>query len=55
MASKEDIEKIAKAKIAEMGADGPAAIGKLTGAIMKELGGRADGGDVKAVLQELLK
>lgn len=54
MASKEDIEKVAKAKIAEMGADGPAAIGKLTGAIIKELGGRADGGDVKAVLQSLL-
>lgn len=58
MASKEDIEKIAKAKIAEMSADGSTvdigAIGKLTGAIVKELGGRADGGDVKAVLQALL-
>ncbi|MBM3271700.1 GatB/YqeY domain-containing protein [Candidatus Kaiserbacteria bacterium] len=53
-ASREEIEKVAKAKIAEMGADGPAAIGKLTGAIMKEFGGRADGGDVKEVLQRLL-
>lgn len=54
MASREEIEKVAKAKIAGMGTVDAAAIGKLTGAIMKELGGRADGGDVKAVLQGLL-
>jgi uncharacterized protein YqeY len=54
MASREDIEKVAKAKIAELGAVDAAAIGKLTGAIMKELGGRADGNDVKAVIQSLL-
>lgn len=53
-ASREEIKKVAETKIAEMGADGPAAIGKLTGAVMKEFGGRADGGDVKAVLQSLL-
>jgi Asp-tRNA(Asn)/Glu-tRNA(Gln) amidotransferase B subunit len=33
----------------------PKAGGKLTGMIMKELAGKADGADVKAVLDELLK
>jgi uncharacterized protein len=53
-ASKEDIEKVAKAKIAELGVTDAAGIGKLTGAVMKEFGGTADGGDVKEVLQKLL-
>jgi uncharacterized protein YqeY len=53
-ASKEDIEKVAKAKMAELGVSDAAGIGKLTGAIMKELGGTADGADVREVLQKLL-
>ena len=58
------IEKVAKAKMAEFGitdASGvglPAAraaqVGKLTGAVMKELAGQADGNDVKAVVTALL-
>ena len=51
MASREEIEKVARAKIAE----GIADAGKLTGAVMKEFAGRADGNDVKAVVAEILK
>ena len=53
MMSREDIAVIVKAKIAETGADKSKA-GMLTGSIMKELKGKADGGDVKAVVDELL-
>lgn len=53
MMSREDIAVVAKAKIAEMGADKSKA-GQITGAVMKELKGKADGGDVKAVVDELL-
>ncbi len=48
-ASREEIEKVARAKIAE----GITDAGKLTGAIMKEFAGSADGADVKAVVQAL--
>lgn len=54
MASREDIEKVVKAKIIELGVSDKAGIGKLTGAVMKELGGNADGNDVKAVIATLL-
>lgn len=53
MMSREEIEAVVKAKIAEMGADKSKA-GMLTGAVMKELKGKADGGDVKAVVDTLL-
>lgn len=53
-ASKEEIEKVAKAKIAELGVTDVAGMGKLTGAIMKEFAGTADGNDVREVLQKLL-
>lgn len=51
--SREEIEVVVKAKIAEMNADKSKA-GMVTGAIMKELKGKADGGDVKAVVDSLL-
>jgi uncharacterized protein YqeY len=51
--SREDIRPVAAAKIAEMGADKSKA-GMVMGAVMKELKGRADGTDVKAVVDELL-
>ena len=54
MMSREEIRKLAKAKIAEMGADKSKA-GILVGALMKELKGKADGGEVKAVVDELLQ
>lgn len=54
MMSREDIEKIAKAKMTEMGVSSKADAGKFTGTLMKELKGKADGGDVKAVVDSLL-
>lgn len=53
MMSREEIEPVAKAKIAEMSADKSKA-GMVMGAVMKELKGKADGGDVKAVVDALL-
>ena len=52
--SREQIETIARAKMAELGASTKADAGKLTGALMKELKGQADGADVKAVVDNLL-
>lgn len=53
-ASKEEIEKVAKAKMQELGVTDLAGIGKMTGAVMKEFAGTADGNDVREVLQKLL-
>lgn len=53
MASREEIEKVARAKKEEMGVTDSAGMGKLMGAVIKEFAGRADGGDVKAVVQGL--
>jgi uncharacterized protein YqeY len=52
--SREDIEKIAREKMVELGVSGKADAGKFTGALMKDLKGQADGGDVKAVVDSLL-
>lgn len=54
MASREEIEKIARAKKDELGITDASGAGKLTGAVMKEFAGRADGNDVKEVVQKLL-
>ena len=54
MASSEEIEKVARAKMAELGVTDASGIGKLTGTVMKEFGGRADGQAVKEVLAKLL-
>jgi uncharacterized protein YqeY len=54
MVSKEEIEKVARAKMQELGVTDAAGLGKLTGVVMKEFAGKADGNDVKAVLQKLL-
>ena len=51
--SKEEIEKVARAKMAELHVADASGIGKLTGAVMKELKGQADGNDVKEVLQKI--
>ena len=51
--SREEVEKIAKAKIAELGAD-KSKIGMLVGAVIKESKGTADGNVVKEVLEQLL-
>ena len=52
--SREEITTIAKTKMAEMGISSKADAGKFTGALMKELKGKADGSDVKAVVDEML-
>lgn len=51
--SHDEIKKIALAKKAELGVIDKSKAGQFTGAIMKELSGKADGGDVKAVVDEL--
>lgn len=53
MMSVEEIQKIAEAKKDEMGIDDPSKKGMLMGALMKDLKGRADGGDVKNVVESL--
>lgn len=53
MASREEIEKVARAKKEELGVADVSGIGKLTGVVMKEFAGRADGNDVKDVLRSL--
>lgn len=52
-AGREEIEKVARAKKAELGVADISGLGKLTGAVMKQFAGRADGNDVKAVIQGL--
>lgn len=54
MMSREEIDIIARTRMIEMGASSKADAGKFTGALMKELKGRADGADVKAVVDSLL-
>jgi uncharacterized protein YqeY len=54
MMSRAEIEAVVKAKMAEMNVSSKAEAGKFTGAVMKDLKGKADGGDVKAVVDSLL-
>jgi len=51
--SKDQIKPIAEAKIAEFGGD-KTKMGQIIGAVLKETAGQADGGDVKAMVMELL-
>ncbi len=53
MMSQDEIRPIAEAKKAELGIDDKSKMGMLMGAIIKELAGKADGGDVKAVVESL--
>ncbi len=52
--SKEEILKVAEAKKIEVGVTDKSGMGKLMGAVMKELKGNADGNDVKAVIESIL-
>lgn len=52
--SQEEIEPVVKAKLAEMGEVDKSKMGVVIGMLMKELAGKADGGDVKAVVERLL-
>lgn len=53
MMSVDEIRPIAEAKKAELVIDDKTKAGMLTGAIMKDLKGRANGDDVKAVVESL--
>lgn len=52
--SQDEIRPIAEAKITELGVTDKSKMGILIGAVMKETAGKADGGDVKAVVESLL-
>ena len=54
MMDREEIEKVAQAKMAELNVSSKQDAGRFIGAVMKELKGRADGSDVKAVIDTLL-
>jgi len=51
--SAEEIKPIVEAKKAELGIDDKAKMGMLVGAVMKELADKADGGEVKTVVESL--
>lgn len=53
MMSQDEIRPIVEAKKAELGIEDKSKMGMLVGAVMKELAGKADGGDVKAVVESL--
>ena len=53
MMSQEDIAPIARAKKEALGITDKSKIGQLIGAIMKDLAGKVDGTDVKAVVEKL--
>lgn len=53
MMSQDEIRPIAETKKTELAIDDKAKIGMLVGAVMKELAGKADGGDVKVVVESL--
>ncbi|MES2749355.1 MAG: GatB/YqeY domain-containing protein [Patescibacteria group bacterium] len=53
--TQDQIRPVAEAKKAELGVTDKSKMGILVGAVMKELGGNADGGDVKAVVESLFQ
>ena len=53
MMSQDEIKKIAEVKKAELDVTDKKEAGKLMGIVMKELKGKADGGDVKTVVDSL--
>jgi uncharacterized protein YqeY len=53
-ASEEEIEKIVKEKIAEMGTVDKAGAGKLVGAVVKHFAGNADGTLIKTVVDRVI-
>ena len=53
--SQDEIKPIAEAKKAELNVTDKSKMGVLIGAVMKELNGQADGGDVKAVVESLFE
>jgi uncharacterized protein YqeY len=54
MMPRDEVLKIAKAKMTELGVTDKSGAGKFMGTLMKELKGQADGDTVKSVVDELL-
>lgn len=50
----EEVDAIVKAKVEELGISDKSMLGKLIGAVMKEVAGRAEGGAVKASVDKHL-
>lgn len=53
--TRDEIRPFVEKKIAEIGDVDKSKIGILIGSLMKELAGKAEGSDVKAVVEEILK
>jgi uncharacterized protein YqeY len=53
--SEEEIRKIVEEKVNELGASGPGDFGKVMGAVMKEIAGRAGGDKVGKIVKEMLE
>lgn len=53
MMSQDEIRPLAQAKMTEMGVTDKSGTGKVMSALMKDLKGKADGADVKAVVESL--
>ena len=51
MMSQEEIKPIVEAKKTELGIEDKSKMGMLVGAVMKELAGKADGADVKEIVE----
>lgn len=54
MMEKDEIEKVVKSKAEELGVADKSKVGELMGAVMSELKGKADGTDVKEVVEKVL-
>ncbi len=53
--SMEELEKVVRETVKEMGADSKAEMGKVMGAVMPKVKGRADGALVKEIAENLLE
>ncbi len=53
--AQDEIRAVVKAKMAELGIADKSGFGKLMGAVMKELAGKADGDAVKKIVEESLE
>lgn len=53
--SEEDLQKIVKGKISELGANSMSDMGRVMGVVMKEVSGKADGNLVKEIVQKCLQ
>jgi uncharacterized protein YqeY len=54
MLSEDEVRDIVKQKISQLGATGPADMGKVMGALMGQLKGKADGGMISSIVKEEL-